>query len=155
MEQNEDHTNQSALGICTFLTHLIADSHIDDTLNEFLETHNPPRTPIFYPLPKIHKPNNLGRSIISGIDSPTANLSVYRDYYLKPIVCTLPSYIKDTDHFLRTILDDNLEIPVNSILLSMDVRSLYTNIPQDEGTDVCLSALSEFYGTDLPLPLPI
>ena len=141
--------------MCTFLTHLEAGSHIDDTLNEFLEPHNPPRTPIFYLLPKIHKPNNPGHPIISGIDSPTANLSVYLDYYLKPIVRTLPSYIKDTGHFLQTILDDNLEIPVNSILLYMDVRSLYTNIPQDKGTDVCLSALNEFYGTDLPLPLPI
>ena len=33
----------------------------------------------------------------------------------------------------------------------MDVKSLYTNIPQDEGTDVCLSALSDFYWTDLTL----
>ena len=154
LEQNEDHTIQTAFEICTFLTYLKAGTHIDDTLYEFLEPHNPPRTPIFYMLPKIHKPNNPGRPIISGIDSPTANLSVYLDYYLKPIVRTLPSYIKDTDHFLQTILHDNLEIPVNSILVTLDVRSLYTNIPQDEGTYVCLSALNEFYGTDLPLPLP-
>ena len=43
---------------------------------------------------------------------------------------------------------------MNSILVTMDVRSLDTNIPQDEGTDICLSALSDFHGTDLPLPLP-
>ena len=44
---------------------LLSDSHI-----AFLNTKNP-RTPIFYMLPKIHKPNNPGRLIVSACDSPT------------------------------------------------------------------------------------
>ena len=105
-------------------------------------------------LPKIHKPNNPGRPIISGCDSPPANLSIYLDHYLKPIVQNLPSYIKDTDDFLQTVLHPDLNIPPGSILVTMDVQSLYTNIPQDEGTDICLSAVEEFYGNSLPLPIP-
>ena len=103
-------------------------------------------------LPNIHKPNNPGQPIISGCDSPTANLSVYLDYYRKPIVLTLPSYIKDTDDFLQTVLHPNIHIPANAILVTMDVQSLYTNIPQNEGIQACLSTLNSFYGTNLPLP---
>ena len=53
-------------------------------------------------------------------------LSVYLDYYLKLIVHTLPSYIKDTDDFLGTVEDPDFKIPPDSILVTMDVQSLYT-----------------------------
>ena len=65
----------------------------------------------------------------------------------------VPSYIKDTDDFLKTVLDTNTIIPPNSILVTLDVRSLSTNIPQDEGTRICLTALGNFYENRLPLPL--
>ena len=104
-------------------------------------------------LPKIHKPDNSGRPIISGCDSPPANLSIYLDHYLKPIVQSLPSYIEDTDDFLQTVLHPDLNIHPGSILVTMDVQSLYTNIPQNEGTDIYLSAMKEFYGNSLPLPI--
>ena len=152
-QQNTDHTVETAYEIYTFLTYLNTNYYINDDLFNFLEPHNPPRTPIFYMLPKIHKPNNPGRPIISGCDSPTANLSVYLDYYLKPIVQTLPSFIRDAEDFLQTILHPNIHIPANAILVTMDVQSLYTNIPQNEGIQACLFALNNFYGSNLPLPL--
>ena len=37
----------------------------------------------------------------------------------------------------------NTIIPPNSILITLDVWSLYTNIPQDEGTQICLTALKD------------
>ena len=98
---------------------------------EFLTPNNPPRTPIFYMLPKIHKPDNPGRPIIFGCDFPSANLSVFFDHYLKLIVQSLPSYIRDTDDFLKAVPDINTVIPPNSILVTLDVWSLYTNVPQD------------------------
>ena len=44
----------------------------------------------------------------------------------------IPSYIKDTTNFLQQpqILD---HIPDSAILVTMDVTSLYTNIPHNEG----------------------
>ena len=152
-QQTIDHTTNTAFEIYTFLTYLNTNYYIDDDLFEFLSPNNPPRTPIFYMLPKIHKPDNPGRPIISGCNSPSANLSVFLDHYLKPIVQHLPSYIKDTDDFLKTVLDTNTIIPPNSILVTLDVQSLYTNIPQDEGTRICLTALGNFYENRLPLPL--
>ena len=52
-----------------------------------------------------------------------------------------PSYIKDTTHFLKTILDIPTPLPVNSILVTLDVTSLYTNIPHEEGISSAVNAL--------------
>ena len=54
-------------------------------------------------LPKIHKPGNPGRPIISAIDNPTSTIAEYVDHHLQPIAEELPSYIKDTGAFLRKI----------------------------------------------------
>ena len=92
---------------------------------------SPPRTPIFYLLPKIHKPGNPGRPIISGCDSPTDRLSSFVDFHLKPLCSSLPSYIKDTNHFLQTIFNLETPLPPNTIIATIDVKSLYTNIPHN------------------------
>ena len=107
----------------------------------------------FPPSEKYHEPPLPGRPIISGCNSPTANLSTYIDFYLKPIVKQLPSNIQDTTHFLRTLWSFDGTIPQNSILVTFDVKSLYTNIPHDEGITCCSIALQTFYGQSLPLPL--
>ena len=64
---------------------------------------NPSRTPIFYGLPKIHKPNIPLRPIVSGFDSPTDNLSRYITHFLQPLAERIPAFIKDTTHFINTI----------------------------------------------------
>ena len=62
-----------------------------------------PHTPCLYLLPKIHKPGNSGRPIVSSYDSPTEHVSAYIDAYLQPFVKSLPSHIQDTNHFLDKI----------------------------------------------------
>ncbi|CAN7951906.1 unnamed protein product [Ixodes pacificus] len=93
----------------------------------------------FYMLPKIHKPGNPGRPIISGNGTLTEPLSSFVDVMIKDIPPSLPSYIKDTNHFLREI--SSLSIPKDSFLVTLDVSSLYTNIPHDDG----IAALIEAY----------
>ena len=44
------------------------------------------------------------------------------------------SYIKDTTDFINFI--ENSQIPDNEVLATLDISSLYTNIPQEEGIDV-------------------
>jgi hypothetical protein len=105
-------------------------------------------------LPKIHKPNIPGRPIISGCDSPTEKLSTFIDHYLKQLVPFIPSYIKDTTHFLRMVFDIPTPLPPNSLLVTIDVVSLYTNIPQDEGIRTTLKALSHFPEHSIP-PLAV
>ena len=91
-----------------------------------------PRTPQFYWSPKIHKKGNPGRPVGSTVNCHTANISKYVDYHLQPIVKQLPSYVKDTNDFINKI-NAVKSVPKNSYLVTMDVRSLYTNIPNAEG----------------------
>ena len=61
----------------------------------------------------------------------TANISKYVDYHLQPIVKEIPSYVKDTQDFLKK-LEKVKDIPQESLLVTLDVKSLYTNIPNNE-----------------------
>ena len=125
-----------------YLQKIKDNKHIDHTTYKYLLPKNPPRTPPLYLLPKIHKPNMPGRPIISGCDSPTDKLSSFVDHFIKPLVPEIPSYIKDTNHFLEIIFNIPVPIPPTTLLVSIDVTSLYTNIPHDEGTRATLEALS-------------
>ena len=141
------------MDISTFLSFLKSQLLIEHDIFLFLNPLNNSRTPLFYMLPKIHKEGTPGRPIISGCGSPTANLSNFLDYYLKPIVQTIPSFIKDTTHFLRILREKAGVVPPDSLLVTFDVKSLYTNIPNEEEILCCLKAISNFYGENLPLPL--
>ena len=92
------------------------------------------RTSQFYMLPKIHKrlDNPPGRPIFSGNGCPTEKISQFVDHFLQPTVKYLPSYVRDTTHSLSKI-NDNTNLPANSVLVTMDVASLYTNILNDGG----------------------
>ena len=127
--------------IQSFLDDLKLQQTIDKQTHTFLSPHQPPRTPLFYMNPKIHKPNTPGRPIISGCDSPTEKLSIYIDHFLKPLVPLIPSYIKDTTHFLNTLFAIPTPLPPNTILATLDVTSLNTNIPHAEGIASATEAL--------------
>ncbi len=88
-----------------------------------------PRTAQFYLLPKIHKnlSKPLGRPIVSANDCPTEHLSEVADFFLKPLMTKLRSYLRDTSHFLLEIMKLG-SVPANSVLVTFDVVSLYTNI---------------------------
>lgn len=62
------------------------------------------------------------------------------DYHLRPLVERIPSYIKDTTHFLNK-LKTLTSLPTNVLLITLDVKSLYTNIPHEEGIIACTTAL--------------
>ena len=99
-----------------------------------------PRTPQFYISPKIHKEGNPGRPVVSSINCHTANISKYVDYHLQPIVKQIPSYVKDNNNFINKI-NEVKSVPKNGYLVTMDVRLLYTNIPNTEG----ISAVKRAY----------
>ena len=99
-------------------------------------------------LPKIHKPNNPGRPVVNSINSPSSNISQFVDFYLQPIVFTLKSYIKNTRDFINKI-KRMTELPAESILVTMNVRSLYTNIPHREGINTVATSLENVKDTQI------
>ena len=141
------------LEISIFISYLYRQNYINYQLFSFLDPKSSARIPLFYLLPQIHKPDTPGRPIISGCDSPTTKLSISIDYYLQPIVKSIPSYIQDITHFLRTLRDFAGTKRQNSTLVTFDVKSIYTNIPHDEGINYCSIALHKHYNTNLPIPL--
>ncbi|XP_078506462.1 uncharacterized protein LOC144765749 [Lissotriton helveticus] len=103
-----------------------------------------PTTPYFYLLPKVHKPQRPppGRPIISGIGSLLEPLSTFVDYFLRPIVQKMPTYLQDTKDVLRVLPEIDYDIE-RDLLVSFDVESLYTSIPQDETLEVVTSILRD------------
>ncbi|XP_074981174.1 uncharacterized protein LOC142070971 [Caretta caretta] len=114
------------------LQHLL--KKLPEKAQDQIRTDTPlePRPGIFYLLPKIHKPGNPGRPIISGIGTLTAGLSGYVDSLLRPYATSTPSYLRDTTDFLRKLQSIG-DLPDNTILATMDVEALYTNIPHKDG----------------------
>ena len=108
-----------------------------------LDARRPPRIPVLYTLTKIHKPTPVGRPIISGCDGSTERISAFVDHLIQPIAQNQASYLKDTTDFLNFI--EKTKLPKDTILVSMDVTSLYTNIPQEEGITTVCEAYEEFY----------
>ena len=113
------------------------------------QTPTPPRISTFYTLTKIHKPKPLRRPIISGCNGPTERISSFVDHLLQPIAMRQKSYIKDTTDFINFF---EQTIPQDTILVSMDVTSLYTNIPQDDGIQTVCSAYENFHNNNPPIP---
>ena len=93
-----------------------------------------PRTAKFYMLPKIHK--NLdkppGRPIVSENECPTERISEFVDFFLKPLLPKLKSYVQDTTHLIN-LLEAIKKLPKHTKLVVADVVSLYTNIIIAEG----------------------
>ena len=105
-----------------------------------------PKAGRFYLLPKIHKAGNpgrpIGRPIVSANGHPTEKISEFVDLHLQSHVQTLPSYLQDTTDFLKK--QEALgPIPSDALLVSMDVTSLYTNIPHSDGIKACEEAWDE------------
>ena len=55
----------------------------------------------------------------------------------------IPSYVKDTNDFINKI-NAVKSVPKNSYLVTMDVRSLYTNIPNAEGISAVKRAFNNY-----------
>ena len=146
MKVNQNLTEHNNQKVHTLIDELEANESISTEVANYLKIKKP-RTPAFYLLPKIHK--NVrpppGRPILSANDSPTERISAFVDHFLQPMVPLMKSYVKDTTDFIKKIesLDSQ---PEHIWLVSLDVVSLYTNIPHAEG----LKAVSKCLTTNRP-----
>ena len=94
---------------------------------------------------QLHKDNKHppGRPIVSGNGCPTERISQFVDLFVQPCVKKIDSYIKDTTDFLL-MLQQLGPLPPGCLLVTLDVASLYTNIPNIEGCQATLYSLDNF-----------
>ncbi|XP_041471891.1 uncharacterized protein LOC121421287 [Lytechinus variegatus] len=136
----------------------LAQKCVDEIPGSGISLTKEPIVSQFYLLPKVHKLSKMvtketnqeytnaesiiaaakehsiippGRPIVSSIGSLTEPMSQFVDRKLQPYLPKIKSYIKDTTDFLKKI--QSVQIAPGSTLVTMDVQSLYTNIPHREG----------------------
>jgi hypothetical protein len=102
-----------------------------------------PKCPTFYGVPKIHKPHCPLRPIVSQINGPTSNIHKLIDKYLKTAESKIPNLLQDTTSFLNLLNEKQHLLQPNTILVTLDVTSLYTNIPHNEGIEEVCNFYSE------------
>ena len=95
-----------------------------------------------YGLCKVHKQEVDGcppfRPILSALQTPTYNLAKFLVPILDPL--TKNEYtVKDSFHFAEDICEQDPSLSMGSL----DVDSLFTNIPLDETIDICINQLFE------------
>ncbi len=127
---SEDLTEKHCEQITEVLDRMVDNDELDHENYLYLLPANS-RTARFYFFPKIHKKLVVGRPIISGNGCPTEKISAFVDEHIKQYVKTFPSYVRDTTDFISKLR--SLKTNQRIILVTMDVTSLYTNIPNNEG----------------------
>ena len=56
-----------------------------------------------------------------------------------------PRIFQDSTDFIRKI-NQISNLPCNTVLATLDVSSLYTNIPHEEGVNACISNYNQIWG---------
>ena len=137
-----DQTYQHAKTINDTIDMFKANHKLTEKIADGLKSHNP-KTPTLRLPPKVHKENHPGRPIVSSINSHSTKISEYVDHHLQPYTKDIKSYIKDTKDFLNHLDKVPTNIFNNSYLVTLDVRSLYTSIPNEEGISIVKDILHE------------
>lgn len=110
------------------------------TRNYILEMN--PRSPCLYGLPKIHKENMPMRPVVSYIGAPAYKLAKKLNSLLKAKSSFQPKYslINSVD-LIKKI--QSVSLPRNAKLLSLDVESLFTNVPYQETLNILKNHLEK------------
>ena len=120
----------------------------ETTIRELTSNHS--RTPVFYGLPKDHKPSIPLRPVISGCDGPTEKTSHLLERILKQLLKFVPTHLWNTSDFLNRIRSHSERhgVPDGAIFFSIDVINLYGSIPIAEAIDAAVEKL-EMHAHDI------
>ena len=129
----KDPTSKLERKIDTTLKQLEKNGEIPQQLRKKI-TQNHSYIPQLYGLPKIHKPNTPFRPIVSSIGSSTQLLAKELARILNPLRGNTSSYIKNSSHFVQTL--DSISMCVSDLMVSFDVKSLFTRVPIPEALQI-------------------
>ena len=97
------------------------------------------RTQLIYFLRKIHKTPHGLRPIVSGTNGPTETISAFLDNILTPYVMQCKFVAKNSTEIINLI--ETTPLPTNCMLGTLDVKSLYLTIPQEQGIEWVLTRI--------------
>ena len=134
-----DPTAQIAKAINKMVARMHDKGILDQVTKNFLTFREEPRTQLNYFLKNIHKDPIAVRPIVSGCSGPTERVSKFIDFLLQPAVPLIKSYVRDSSQLIGLLEETNF--PADCTLATIDVRSLYLNIPHKEGIEAVLTIL--------------
>ena len=117
-------------------------------LYKYLQPTTKNRIPQFYGIPKIHKRFTTVppmRPIISHSNSLLSHTAQLIDHVLQPLSQSYSNYLQNSTSLIKIL--DNLIIPENTTLETIDVTSLYPSIPQTECLEIIYKEMTT--NTDL------
>ena len=90
--------------------------------------------------------------MISSCGSPLNRIAELLHFYLLPEVKKSPAYLKDTADTIRKI--ENLVLPDNVLLASIDIISMFTAVYQKDAYDTAMKKLARVYLEKHDPPIP-
>ena len=91
---------------------------------------------IMYGLPKIHKENTPMRPILTSYDTPNYKIAKFLVPLLAPLTTNNYS-LRNSEHFKEQILPQDSDL----FMVSVDVESLFTNVPVEETIQIILDKI--------------
>ncbi|XP_018308772.1 uncharacterized protein [Mycetomoellerius zeteki] len=123
---NKDPTKKVTSELRSLLVRWKSNKFIDDsTYRRLLMTDG--IIPRAYGLTKIHKQGNPLRIIVSSTNSPLYYFSLYLHNIINDSILEAPSYIRNSFQLVEKLKDICIE--PDYLLVSLDVVSLFTNVP--------------------------
>ena len=140
---------QNATYIRQITDTLLKNKHITKSQHKYLTGPEDYSLRKFYLLPKIHKPIQNwpqpgmpeGRPIVSDTNSESSRIAEYIDSFIKPFSNTNSAFIKNSYDFVDKIKNKNF--PPGYLLVTADVKSLYTNMRIDRMVQSVRTAFAE------------
>ncbi|PIK47640.1 hypothetical protein BSL78_15504 [Apostichopus japonicus] len=134
---DSDPTQEITQNVKRVIQKIVSNGSIDRKLGQNL-LENDPKPGRFYFLPKIHKEGNPGRPIISGNGQ---RLKKFPNSWISSSnLCFGPTVLCAGHYGFHPENWGNKKSSLISLLVTLDVSSLYTNIPNEEGISACTKA---------------
>ena len=123
----------------TYLKRLVSEKEMSaHTYNEILPVGS--SRPRMYGLPKVHKPGVPLRPILSMSGSPQYMISKWLCDRLRPVVQHYGKHCVE-DSFVFSDSVKSAKLSQDGFMCSLDVVSLFTNVPLKEVIDICADAI--------------
>lgn len=94
---------------------------------------------VFYILPKLHKAKLESRPIVSNVNHPTKPISQFVHDQLHHTASTAPSYIDNSNTLVQQL--KLIRTTTTTYIITADIKSLYTNIPNQDGIKTVCDAV--------------